>query len=107
MSVYDIDVALQNLGLHLKEYPADSACRPQFWLWINPGPAASGSNPSAVANMFDELKANPWAAPFLHPRFKDAIFFKLWNTTEQLDGVHEIKDHWRFVIFLTTQLGSP
>jgi len=45
--------------------------------------------------MFEQLKANPWAAPFLHPRFKDIIQFKLWNTTEQLDGIPEIKDEWR------------
>jgi WD repeat and SOF domain-containing protein 1 len=88
----------QNVGLHVKEYPVDTAaCRPQFWLWINPGPAASIPNPNAVRDMFGQLKANPWAAPFLHPRFKDVIQFKLWNTTEQLDGVPEIKDHWRYV----------
>src|SRR5258708_26242575 len=45
--------------------------------------------------MFEQLKSNPWASPFLHPRFKDVIKFKMWNTTEQLDGVPEIKDEWR------------
>ncbi len=45
--------------------------------------------------MFIELKENPWAAPFLHPRFKDVIKFKLWNTTEMLDGIPELKDEWR------------
>jgi WD repeat and SOF domain-containing protein 1 len=86
----------QNTGIHLKEWPADSrVCRPQFWLWINPGPAASIPNPNAVRDMFEKLKLSPWASPFLHPRFKNVIHFKLWNTTEQLDNIHEIKDEWR------------
>ncbi|KAJ7809401.1 hypothetical protein B0H14DRAFT_3759840 [Mycena olivaceomarginata] len=42
-----------------------------------------------------QLKDSPWASPFLHPRFKDVIRFRLWNTTEQLDGVPEIRDEWR------------
>ncbi|KAF8892951.1 glycosyltransferase family 32 protein [Infundibulicybe gibba] len=86
----------QNTGIHHHEYPKDSpVCRPQFWLWINPGPAAAVPNPTALRDMFAQLKSNPWAAPFLHPRFKDVIKFKLWNTTEQLDGVPELKDEWR------------
>lgn len=85
----------QNLGLHLKEDLEPSVCRPEFWLWINPGPAASVPNPSALTDMFEQLKTNPWAAPFLHPRFKDVIKFKLWNTTDQLDGIPELKDEWR------------
>ncbi|RXW17663.1 hypothetical protein EST38_g8188 [Candolleomyces aberdarensis] len=84
----------QNTGLHLKEWPSDSkVCRPQFWLWINPGPAANAHNPTA--DMFEQLKQSPWAAPFLHPRFKGIIQFKRWNTTEQLDGIPEIKHEWR------------
>ncbi|KAG7095938.1 hypothetical protein E1B28_006622 [Marasmius oreades] len=86
----------QNTGIHYHEFPADSpVCRPQFWLWINPGPAASVPNPNALHDMFESLKVSPWASPFLHPRFKDVIKFKLWNTTEQLDGVPEIKKEWR------------
>ncbi|KAI9512833.1 glycosyltransferase family 32 protein [Russula earlei] len=86
----------QNLRLHLHEADPDSvACRPQFWLWINPGPAAAIPNPNALHDMFEQLKSNPWASPFLHPRFKDVIKFKMWNTTEQLDGVPEIQDEWR------------
>lgn len=86
----------QNTGLHLHEYPAETAaCRPKFWLWINPGPAAAVPNPSATRDMFAQLESTPWAAPFLHPRFKDVIEFKLWNTTEQLDGVPELADEWR------------
>ncbi|EAU84066.2 snoRNA binding protein [Coprinopsis cinerea okayama7 len=86
----------QNTGLHLKDWPQDSkVCRPQFWMWINPGPAAAVPNPNAVQDMFTQLKTNPWAAPFLHPRFHDVIHFKMWNTTEQLDGIPEIKSEWR------------
>ncbi|TRM66851.1 hypothetical protein BD626DRAFT_396374 [Schizophyllum amplum] len=86
----------QNTGIHLKDWPADARiCRPQFWLWINPGPAAAVPNPSAMHDMYEQLKASPWAAPFLHPRFKDVVQFKLWNTTEQLDGIPELKSEWR------------
>ncbi|KAJ7103636.1 glycosyltransferase family 32 protein [Mycena belliarum] len=85
----------QNTGLHLPEYQETAACRPKFWLWINPGPAAAVPNPSATRDMFAQLKSSPWAAPFLHPRFKDVIQFKLWNTTEQLDGVPELAKEWR------------
>ncbi|KAJ7654932.1 glycosyltransferase family 32 protein [Mycena polygramma] len=86
----------QNTGLHLHDYPEDTAaCRPKFWLWINPGPAAAVPNPSATRDMFAQLKSTPWASPFLHPRFKDVIQFKLWNTTEQLDGVPELANEWR------------
>ncbi|KAH7928524.1 hypothetical protein BV22DRAFT_1102989 [Leucogyrophana mollusca] len=85
----------QNAGLHLKDGDTPNVCRPEFWLWINPGPAASVPNPSALSDMYEQLKTNPWAAPFLHPRFKDVIKFKLWNTTDQLDGIPELKDEWR------------
>lgn len=85
----------QNLGLHLKDSSELNVCRPEFWLWINPGPAASVPNPSALTDMYEQLKTNPWAAPFLHPRFKDVVKFKLWNTTDQLDGIPELKDEWR------------
>lgn len=85
----------QNLGLHLEAGQELDACRPQIWLWINPGPAAAVPNPSALTDMYDALKTNPWAAPFLHPRFKNVIKFKLWNTTEQLDSNLELRDEWR------------
>lgn len=87
----------QNVGLHLREQPGlgeSPACRPQFWFWVNPGPAAAFSS-SASSNMYDELKSNSWSAPFLHERFKDVIYFKLWNLTEQLDNVSELKEEWR------------
>jgi DDB1- and CUL4-associated factor 13 len=86
----------QNTGMHTHEHSDQAGvCRPQFWLWINPGPAASVPNPSALDDMYNQLKSSPWAAPFLHPRFKNIIHFKLWNTTEQLDGVPELKSEWR------------
>lgn len=83
----------QNTGLHLKESKPDS-CRPQFWLWIS-APPASAHSANPAQDMFSTLKRNPWSAPFLHPRFKDIIVFKPWNTTEQLDAIPEIKDEWR------------
>lgn len=91
----------QKLGL---QYEADSpemrkllqtTCRPQLWIWINPGPAASLPNPRARSQMFDSLRDNPWSAPFLHDKFSSAIKFRMWNTTEQLDNIPELKDHWR------------
>ncbi|MBW0485558.1 hypothetical protein O181_025273 [Austropuccinia psidii MF-1] len=97
----------QNLGLDLPlEKPTpnnqskrskflSTTCRPQLWVWINPGPAAAIPNPNARKEMLDDLKKNPWSAPFLHHRFREVIKFKMWNTTEQLDGVPELKDHWR------------
>lgn len=86
----------QNTGLHVHSWPHDTRpCRPKVWLWINPGPAAAVPNAHALNDMFKELASNPWAAPFLHPRFKEVIEFKLWNTTEQLDGIPEIRDEWR------------
>ncbi|TIC15824.1 hypothetical protein E3Q08_03104 [Wallemia mellicola] len=88
----------QNLGLHVKEgnnQTQPEACKPQFWVWINPGPAASIPNKNAVKKMFESLTANPWSSPFLHDRFRDSIKFKMWNTTEQLDGVPELAPFWR------------
>jgi WD repeat and SOF domain-containing protein 1 len=93
----------QNLGLHLPSSPdsperqafLEKTCRPQVWVWINPGPAAAVPNPNARTEMFDSLKENPWSRPFLHPRFKEVIKFKMWNTTEQLDGVPELRNEWR------------
>lgn len=89
----------QNLGLDkpLTESSDQvrSTCRPQFWVWINPGPAAAIPNPNAKREMFESLSTNPWSRPFLDERFRDVVKFKMWNTTEQLDGVDELKDHWR------------
>jgi WD repeat and SOF domain-containing protein 1 len=89
----------QNLGLNVPpgQPVSKDVCRPQFWVWINPGPAASVPNPNAWDDMYSSLKANPWSSPFLHPRFEDVIKIKMWNTTEQLDSIPEIKDDWRNV----------
>ena len=84
----------QNLGLQLENSPG-LACRPQFWVWINPYPAAATLAASALVDMYQSLETNPWAAPFLHPRFEGIIKFKLWNTTEQLDSIPELRDEWR------------
>ena len=89
----------QNLGLDLPLDEQDdivrNTCRPQFWVWINPGPAAAVPNPSAKREMYEALAMNPWSAPFLHERFRNVVKFKMWNTTEQLDGVAELEPHWR------------
>lgn len=84
----------QNLGLQLKD-SRGLVCRPQLWVWINPYPATATPAASAMTDMYQSLKTNPWAAPFLHPRFKGIIKFKLWNTTEQLDSIPELRDEWR------------
>jgi DDB1- and CUL4-associated factor 13 len=86
----------QDTGIHLHQGAFESTvCRPVMWIWINPGPAAAVPNPAAESDMYDELRNSPWSQPFLHPRFADVIKFKLWNTTEQLDGIPELKDQWR------------
>lgn len=88
----------QNLGLDQvpgRKHAETNACRPQFWVWINPGPAAAVPNPSAKREMYESLAVNPWSAPFLHARFQDVVKFKMWNTTEMMDGIDELRDHWR------------
>ncbi|KAL0961091.1 hypothetical protein HGRIS_006073 [Hohenbuehelia grisea] len=84
----------QNLELHQRT-KSGKVCRPQFWVWINPGPASAGLDPDAEDKMMAQLRSSGWASPFLHPRFDGIIRFKLWNTTEQLDGVPELRDEWR------------
>ncbi|KIJ40160.1 hypothetical protein M422DRAFT_230324 [Sphaerobolus stellatus SS14] len=86
----------QNLGLYLPPDTPVNFCRPQFWVWMQMG-LAREANPGqdALKHMQENLNSNPWSKPFLHPRFKDIIKFKLWNTTEQLDNVEELKDEWR------------
>lgn len=88
----------QNLGLDLPKGDSSHAsriCKPQFWLWIDLDPSSPIPRQTAVHDMYKVLMNNPWSAPFLHPRFKDIIHFKLWNTTEQLDGIPELRDEWR------------
>ncbi|KAJ7575568.1 snoRNA binding protein [Mycena floridula] len=75
--------------------PTASACPPKMWLWVNPVPAAATPPANAEQKLFEQLRTNQWASPFLAPRFKDIVQFKFWNTTEQLDGVAELRDEWR------------
>jgi WD repeat and SOF domain-containing protein 1 len=84
----------QNLQLDQKD-PDPTVCRPQFWLWIKMKSAVAESSPNGLREMYESLGKNPWSAPFLHKRFKDVIKFKLWDTTEQLDGIPEIRNDWR------------
>ena len=85
----------QNIGLHLPPDQSDpKVLRPQFWLWINPGPPTLVPNLNALRDVFEPLKMNPWPPPPLHLRLKDVIQFRLWNTTEQFDGIPELKDKW-------------
>ncbi|KAJ7350406.1 hypothetical protein DFH08DRAFT_109150 [Mycena albidolilacea] len=84
----------QNTGLHRAGEEGIDSCTPQLWIWVNPGPAAAVSD-SATLDLVDQLKTSEWAAPFLHPRFKNTIHFKLWNTAEQLDSLSETRDDWR------------
>ncbi|KAJ8083961.1 hypothetical protein PM082_002728 [Marasmius tenuissimus] len=86
----------QNTGLHVDVYPKDkAACRPQLWLWINPGSASKMHSADAAEAMMKSIKDSPWVAPFLDPRFENVIKFKVWDTAEQLDSIPEIKDEWR------------
>ena len=91
----------QQLALHLNTTSTEmetflkKICRPQLWIWINPGPAASLPNPHARSQMFDQLRENPWSAPFLHERFSQVVKFRMWNTTEQLDNIPELREYWR------------
>lgn len=96
----------QNVGLH-SSADTQNVCRPRFWIWINPGPAAaSTSSSTALEDMYNGLKSNQWAAPLLHPRFKDVIQFKLWNTTERLDAIPELKNDWRAARALLSSRGN-
>ncbi|KAL8291766.1 hypothetical protein RQP46_002024 [Phenoliferia psychrophenolica] len=83
----------QRLGLSLPidSPPVQGVCRPQLWFWINPGPASSLPDAHAMTKMKETLVANEWSAPLLNRRFRDAIHFKLWNSTEQLNAIPEMK----------------
>ncbi|KAM0792939.1 hypothetical protein ACM66B_002698 [Microbotryomycetes sp. NB124-2] len=87
----------QNLGLDRSSSEASAlpgVCRPQLWIWINPGAASSVPNPHAQAELEHAMKNNPWSSPLLHPKFEQHVKFRLWNTTEQLDGVERMQG-WR------------
>lgn len=74
-----------------EEDEEEGVCRPQLWFWINPGPASSVPDAQAERKMYETLVGNQWSAPLLHRRFRDAIKFRLWNSTEQLNAVPELK----------------
>jgi WD repeat and SOF domain-containing protein 1 len=84
----------QNTALHNPSN--DDACHPQLLVWINPG-SASSMNTLTNDELYELLRTNQWAAPFLHPKFAETIQFKLWNTAERLDSIPELKDDWRHV----------
>jgi WD repeat and SOF domain-containing protein 1 len=85
----------QNLGLDKPQNAKLNAsfCRPQFWVWVNPQPKGDGQE--YVKEMMDSLARNPWSSPFLHPRFREVIKFRYWNTTEQMDATPEWATEWR------------
>lgn len=93
----------QNLGLDKPRNARLNAnfCRPQFWVWINLQPKEGqkingpGDRRDSLKEMMDYLARNPWSSPFLHPRFKEVIKFKYWNTTEQMDTTPEWATEWR------------
>ncbi|KAK4045980.1 hypothetical protein OIV83_006465 [Microbotryomycetes sp. JL201] len=84
----------QNLGLNQSSSTRSRNCRPQLWIWINPGPTSSVPYPHAQEELKEAMQRNRWSAPLLHPRFSEHIKFRLWNMTEQLDGVERMEG-WR------------
>ncbi|KAI5475054.1 glycosyltransferase family 32 protein [Pseudohyphozyma bogoriensis] len=86
----------QRLSLHLPlgSRPEHGVCRPQMWIWINPGAASSEVDSRAERKMMRELEGNQWSRPLLDERFRESVKFRLWNTSEQLDGVKEMEG-WR------------
>jgi WD repeat and SOF domain-containing protein 1 len=96
----------QNLGLHLPlatDPDPDGLraaflrqhCRPQLWIHINPGPAASVQTPAMRERLMDDLRSNPWSAPLLHDRFSEVISFRFYNVSDHLDAIPELRPHWR------------
>ena len=94
-----------HLNLHLNAPPPAGVCRPQLWMWITPPPGSSDAN--ARERMLDDLRANPWSAPLLEPRFEGAVKFLLWNTTEQLDATVEMAGWREFPVFKDAQDAPP
>lgn len=85
----------QDLGLDVPPEHPPPACRPEVWFWITQPDWARYKRATWEKRMHNELKANPWAAVFLHPRFSQVIQFKVWDAVEQLDATAELKDEWR------------
>jgi WD repeat and SOF domain-containing protein 1 len=82
----------QDLKLHLPPGHA-SSCLPQMWVWIHRGPTKSTDR-----QLFEDLRSNPWSAPFLHERFKKIIHFRRWSTAEQLNTLHEFSNTRKTVV---------
>lgn len=96
----------QNLGLHLplahqpdpdgvRAAFLQRVCRPQLWIHINPGPAASVQTPEMRDQLMYDLRINPWSAPLLHERFSEVISFRFFNVSDHLDAIPELRPHWR------------
>lgn len=85
----------QNLGLHLPTDHPLLKCKTELWLWMSQPHWTRYKRATWEKRMYNELKASPWAAAFLHPRLSQVIHFKVWDVAEQLDSVDELKDEWR------------
>ncbi|EKM61230.1 uncharacterized protein PHACADRAFT_168658 [Phanerochaete carnosa HHB-10118-sp] len=85
----------QNLGLHVPPEHSLPTCRTEMWVWITQPDWARYKRATWEKRMHNELKTNPWASVFLHPRFSQVIQFKVWDAVEQLDATDELKDEWR------------
>jgi len=87
----------QNIGLHLAK--GSNTCPPRLWFWLVPGSAYSSLNPAHDAHeqMMNILSKNRWASPLLDKRFSNVISFHLFNTTEQLDAIPELRENWRLL----------
>lgn len=85
----------QNLDLHLPADTPTSHCKPELWFWISQPEWLKYKRATWEKRMEHELRANPWAAVFLHERFRNVIVFKVWDAVERLDETEELKDEWR------------
>jgi WD repeat and SOF domain-containing protein 1 len=81
----------QDLKLHL--HPTqNSPYVPQIWVWIHEPQQTPGSRTDE--QLHEQLRTNPWSAPFLHQRFREVVRFRRWDTGEQLDALPELRG-WR------------
>lgn len=88
----------QNLGLHLdregSEYRSPARCRPQLWMWMHQHQWSAYGPADREAVLLDVLKKNVWAKPFLHPRFNDAVHFKVYVPVAQVKATAELHENW-------------
>lgn len=85
----------QNLGLHLPLGSAHPHCHTELWFWVSQPQWARHPRETWEARLLAELQENAWARVFLHPRFREVVKFKVWDTEEQLDAVEELSGEWR------------